>query len=369
MAPDLKSISAAFAIDGEFLSAIPFGSGHINDTYQVVVENTTGPGKFIFQRINHNVFRNVAGLMDNFRRVTDHLRTKLAALPGRDPDRETLSMVPTRTGAAFHVDADGGHWRAYVFVDDACTYNEVRSAEHAFQAAKTFAEFQNLLMDLPHPPLVETIPDFHHTPSRFAKLTAAIAADAVGRAAQAQPEIAFALARAEKTKIVVDLLASGGLPWRVTHNDTKINNVLINNADGRGLCVIDLDTVMPGSIIYDFGDQVRTTTGTAAEDEEDLGKVIFQIDMFEQLVKGYLSVGRAFLTPAEIGLLAFAGRLITFEIGIRFLTDYLEGDVYFKVHKPNHNLYRARTQFEMVRQMEAQADRMEAIVAAAAHAS
>ena len=365
---NLKSVCAAFAIDGDFVGAIPFGTGHINDTYLVDVGNTAGPAKFTFQRINHNVFRNVAGLMDNFRRVTDHLRDKLAAMPGRDPARETLCLVRTHEGAPFHVDEDGGHWRAYVFVDEASTYDEVRNGAHAFEAARTFAEFQKLLMDLPGPSLVETIPDFHHTPSRFGKLEAAIEADSADRASQAQPEIEFALARGASAATVVDMLESGELPWRVTHNDTKINNVLINDADDRGLCVIDLDTVMPGSVIYDFGDQVRTTTGTAAEDEEDLSKVNFQIDMFEQLVNGYLSVGREFLTANEISLLAFAGRLITFEIGIRFLTDYLEGDVYFKVHKNNHNLIRARTQFEMVRQMESLTDRMEAIVAAAAHA-
>jgi hypothetical protein len=362
---NLQAICQAFEIDGDYVMCRPFGSGHINDTYQVAVENTVGPAKFIFQRINHNIFTNVAGLMDNFSRVTSHLREKLAAMPGRDPGRETLSLVPTCDGNTFHVDENGNHWRAYVFVDEARTFDEVQDAAHAFEAAKTFAEFQKLLMDLPEPELVETIPDFHHTPKRFRKLVAAIEADAAGRAALAKPEIEFALARGESTNLVVDMLASGDLPWRVTHNDTKINNVLINNADGRGLCVIDLDTVMPGSVLYDFGDQVRTTTGTAAEDEEDLSKVTFQIDMFEQLVNGYLSVGREFLTANEIKLLAFAGRLITFEIGIRFLTDYLEGDVYFKVHKDNHNLYRARTQFEMVRQMEEQADRMEAIIARA----
>jgi Ser/Thr protein kinase RdoA (MazF antagonist) len=365
-AHDLRAICEAFQVGGDYISCQPFGSGHINDTFQVVVENTVGPAKFTFQRINHNIFTDVAGLMDNFRRVTTHLHGKLSAMPGRDPDRETLSLVPTHDGSAYHVDANGNYWRAYVFVDGARTFDEVRDGAHAFEAARTFGEFQKLLMDMPEPPLVETIPDFHHTPKRFAKLVAAIEADVAGRGALAQPEIDFALARGDSTNTVVDMLASGELPWRVTHNDTKINNVLIDNADSRGLCVIDLDTVMPGSVLYDFGDQVRTTTGTAAEDEEDLAKVTFQLDMFEQLVNGYLSVGRDFLTANEIGLLAFAGRLITFEIGIRFLTDFLEGDVYFKVHKDNHNLYRARTQFEMVRQMEQQAERMEAIVARAA---
>lgn len=365
MEHDLRTVFSAFAIDGDFLAAAPLGNGHINDTFQVAVGHTAGPAKYTFQRINHKVFHDVAGLMENFQRVTAHLRAKLAAMPGREPERETLALVPTRAGTAFHLDANGDPWRAYVYIDKARTYDEVQSPEHAFQAARTFAEFQQLLLDLPAPPLNETIPDFHHTPKRFAKLAAAIAADSAGRAAQARPEIDFALAREKSTATVVDLLASGGIPWRVTHNDTKINNVLINQADGRGLCVIDLDTVMPGSVLYDFGDQVRTTTGTAAEDEQDLTKVNFRIDLFEALVKGYLSVGREFLEPSEIELLAFAGRLITFEIGIRFLTDYLEGDVYFKVHKPNHNLYRARTQFEMVRQMESQAGRMAGIVAAA----
>jgi hypothetical protein len=363
MKHDLKAVVAQFEVPGDFLDAQPYGSGHINDTYLVRMRQDRQAIPWIVQRINHRIFQDVAGLMRNIQRVTEHLRRRLAAMPGSDPARETLTVVPTRAGQAFHRDAGGSFWRAYVFITGARTYDEVQSGAMARQAACAFGTFQKLLMDLPAPPLQETIPNFHHTPSRFAKLEAAIAADGAGRAASCQPEIEFAVARKAMTAVLVQQMAAGVLPSRVTHNDTKINNVMVDDRDGRGVCVIDLDTVMPGTVLYDFGDQVRTTTGTAAEDERDLGNVRFQAGMFEALVRGYLETVRDFLVPAEVDHLAFCGRLITFEIGIRFLTDYLEGDVYFKTHRPAHNLDRCRTQFEMVRQMEQQAETMERAVA------
>ncbi len=363
MKHDLKPVMAQFQVPGEFLDAQPYGSGHINDTYLVRTQTAGGTVPWIVQRINHRIFRDVAGLMRNIRRVTEHLHARLAAIPGSDPSREALTIVPTREGRTHHEDPEGNFWRTYVFITGARTYDEVQSAAMARQAAFAFGRFQKLLMDLPPPPLMETIPDFHHTPSRFARFEAALAADCADRAAACRPEIEFALARKSMTPVLVDLMAAGSLPSRVTHNDTKINNVMIDDRDGRGICVIDLDTVMPGTVLYDFGDQVRTATGTAAEDERDLRKVRFQIEMFEALVRGYLEAARDFLVPAELEHLAFSGRLITFEIGLRFLTDYLEGDVYFKTHRPDHNLDRCRTQFEMVRQMEEQAHAMDRVVA------
>jgi hypothetical protein len=363
MAHDLKAITAAFDLAGSFVDAQPYGSGHINDTYLVRLQQDGAVTPWIFQRINHRIFKNVPALMENIQRVTEHLRRRLLEIPGSNPDRETLTIVPTRAGTVYHQDAAGGFWRAYVFITEARTYDEVQSRGMACEAAKAFGTFQKLLMDLPAPALHETIPLFHHTPDRFAKLEGAVAADRAGRAESCRAEIDFAFARKATTGLLVEHLASGVLPQRVTHNDTKINNVMIDDHDGRGVCVIDLDTVMPGTVLYDFGDEVRTTTGTAAEDEKNLKKVRFQLDMFEALVHGYLDAARDFLVPAEIDQLAFCGRLITFEIGIRFLTDYLDGDVYFKTHRPGHNLDRTRTQFEMVRQMEQRADEMERIVA------
>ncbi len=363
MKHDLKAVVAQFDLAGEFVDAQPYGTGHINDTYLVRLRQGQTVMPWIIQRINHRVFTNVPALMENILRVTEHVRGRLAALPGSDLRRETLTVIPTRAGKAFLEDADGNFWRTYIFITGARTYDEVRGRDMARQAAMAFGRFQKLLMDLPEPTLHETIPFFHHTPDRFARLEAAIAADTAGRAASCRAEIDFALARKASTGVLVDGIAAGRLPLRVTHNDTKINNVMIDDQDGRGVCVIDLDTVMPGTVLYDFGDQIRTTTGTAAEDERDLSKVRFQIDMFEALVEGYLEAARDFLVPAEVEQLAFSGRLITFEIGIRFLTDYLQGDVYFKTHRPGHNLDRARTQFQMVRHMEAQAEAMEGIVA------
>ncbi len=360
---DLSTVAAHFELEGDFDAGEPYGTGHINDTFAVTVRTAAPPARYIFQRVNHRVFGNVPLLMENIRRVTDHIRGGLPA-GNRDAGRETLTIIPTREGADYWQDGGGDYWRVYTFIEGARTYDEVQSRNHAYQAAYAFGTFQKRLLDLPGSPLVETIPDFHHTPARFAKLISALRADSENRAAEAKAEIDFALAREDATRRLVDLIDAGKLPLRVTHNDTKINNVMINDADGRGLCVIDLDTVMPGTVLYDFGDQVRTTTGTAAEDERDLSKVTFQIEMFDALVHGYLDAAREFLTAEELGRLAFCGRLITFEIGIRFLTDFLEGDVYFKTHRPGHNLDRTRTQFEMVRQMEALEEDLEATVAA-----
>lgn len=363
MKHDLRAVIAQFEVPGDFVDAQPYGTGHINDTYLVRMRQTEAVVPWIVQRINHRIFKDVAGLMDNILRVTRHVRGRLGAIPGSDVRRETLTVIPTRAGQPYLQDASGDFWRTYIFITGARTYDEVQGRAMAREAATAFGRFQKLLMDLPAPALHETIPLFHHTPNRFARLEAALATDAATRADSCRAEIEFALARKSTTSILVDAIAAGALPLRVTHNDTKINNVMIDDQDGRGVCVIDLDTVMPGTVLYDFGDEVRTTTGTAAEDERDLQKVRFQIDMFDALVEGYLAAARDFLVPAEIDHLAFSGRLITFEIGIRFLTDYLEGDVYFKTHRPGHNLDRTRTQFAMVRQMEERAAEMDRIVA------
>jgi aminoglycoside phosphotransferase (APT) family kinase protein len=253
-----------------------------------------------------------------------------------------------------HIDADGNFWRAYHFIENARTYDSVQSPAQAFQAAKAFGEFQRMLADLPAPRLHDTIPDFHHTPKRFAALERAIAADVAGRAILAKPEIDFALAR----KSICGVLLDAGLPERVTHNDTKINNVMLDDDTGEGICVIDLDTVMPGLVLYDFGDMVRTATSPGPEDERDLSKVNLQFPLFEALARGYLTSAAGFLTKEEKKHLAFSGKLITFEIGLRFLTDYLSGDTYFKVHREGHNLDRCRTQFKMVASIEQQEEQM-----------
>jgi hypothetical protein len=362
---DALAIAREFSLAGEIVSASPYGSGHINDTYKVDVKSTGGPSRFVLQRINHNVFRRPDELMANVERVCAHAYTKLKKSGAPEAERRTLRLIPTREGKGWHIDAAGNRWRCYHFIEGATGHDVVRSPQQAYAAAKSFGAFQSLLADLPGGRLHETIPDFHHTPSRFARFQQALAQDTHGRAAAAVPEIAFALARAHEVSVVVDALRDGTLPERVTHNDTKLNNVLLDDVTQEGVCVIDLDTVMPGSVLYDFGDLVRTSTSPAAEDETDLAKVRMQFPMFEALIKGYLESAGGFLTPKEKELLPFAGKLITFEIGLRFLTDWLEGDTYFKIKRPTHNLDRARAQFKLVESIEAQLPAMLALVARA----
>jgi len=345
---DVRAIARQFQISGDYMEAAPYGSGHINDTYCVIFDQGGTRVRYIFQRINHNVFKTPGALMENVQRVTTHLAAKACGFS--DTSRRVLTLMPSRDGRAWHVDAGGNHWRAYVFIEKARTYDSVESDKQAFQAAKAFGQFQKLLADLPSPRLHDTIPDFHHTPRRFAALEKAIASDSANRAQLAKPEIEFAL----RHKALCSVLLDGNLPERVTHNDTKFNNVMLDDTTGEGICVIDLDTVMPGLALYDFGDMVRTTTSPAKEDERDLSKVKMQFPMFEALARGYLSTAAEFLTPAEKKLLPVSGKLITFEIGIRFLTDFLAGDVYFKVHREGHNLDRCRTQFKLVESIEQQ---------------
>jgi hypothetical protein len=352
----IGAAARAFEISGEFFEAKPYGSGHINDTYQVFFHEGGASCCHILQRINHNIFKKPVALMENIQRVTAHIATRVADEP--DWRRRVLRLIPARDGRAWHVDAEGNHWRAYHFIKKARTYDAVESTEQAFQAARAFGRFQELLASLPAPRLHDTIPNFHHAPKRFKAFEDAVAADVAGRAIQVKPEIEFVLARQSITGVLLD----ANLPERVTHNDTKFNNVMLDDATGEGICVIDLDTVMPGLAPYDFGDMVRTTTSPAMEDEQDLSKVIMQFPMFEALVRGYLSSAGGFLTKAEKDLLAFSGKLITFELGIRFLTDYLAGDTYFKVHRNGHNLDRCRTQFKLIESIEQQEESMNRLV-------
>ena len=273
-----------------------------------------------------------------------------------------LRLILARDGRAWHVDDEGNHWRAFHLIERAHSYDAVESTDQAYQAGSAFGRFQQLLANLPPPRLHDTIPDFHHAPKRFKALEQAIAADVAGRAFLAKREIDFACAR----EPINGVLLAANLPERVTHNDTKFNNVLLDDETGEGVCVIDLDTVMPGLAPYDFGDMVRTTTSPAMEDERDLSKVEMQFPMFEALARGYLGTAGGFLTKAEKDLLAFSGKLITFELGVRFLTDYLMGDTYFKVHREGHNLDRCRTQFKLIESIEQQEESMNRLVASLA---
>ncbi|MCE5277966.1 MAG: aminoglycoside phosphotransferase family protein [Planctomycetaceae bacterium] len=335
------------------------GSGLIHETYIVTCDDGT---RYILQQINHKVFRNVPAMQENILRVTDHLWRKVQE-EGGDPAREVLTLVPTTEGRSFCRTGGGREtfWRMYRFIEGARTYDAATPAQ-ARQAAAAFGRFQRRLADLPDPPLHETIAGFHHTPSRFEAFMRAAEADAAGRATDAAAEIDFALARQDIVAVLEDLAAAGDLPRRVVHNDTKLNNVLIDDATGRGLCVIDLDTVMPGLSVIDFGDCCRTAAATTAEDDPDASRMGVDLDMFAALAEGYLSEARAFLTGEEIEHLPFAARLITFEQGLRFLTDWLAGDVYYKITRPGHNLDRARAQFKLVREFEDAHETMAAII-------
>ncbi|HEY1786835.1 MAG TPA: aminoglycoside phosphotransferase family protein [Verrucomicrobiae bacterium] len=349
---DIRAVTDRFAIPGEFLNVGPYGNGHINDTYAAVFDQAGTQVRYIIQRVNHNIFKNPVALMENVQRVTSHVGNKVAGQP--DFGRRVLRLIPTREGGSFYRDEQGNHWRVYNFIEKARTYDAVESPKQAFEAAKTFGQFQKLLADLPAPRLHDTIPDFHHTPKRYTTFERAIGADSENRAKLARPEIEFAI----RHKPICGVLLDAKLPERVTHNDTKLNNIMLDDATGEGICVIDLDTVMPGLVLYDFGDMVRTTTSPAKEDERDLSKVTMQFPMFEALVRGYLASASEFLTAPEKQFLAFSAKLITFEIGIRFLTDFLAGDTYFKVHRDGHNLDRCRTQFRLVESIERQEEQM-----------
>jgi hypothetical protein len=353
---DVRSVTGQFQMAGEFLSAVSHGSGHINDTYCVVFDQAGTRTRYILQRINHNIFKRPGLLMENIQRVTAHLAVKAAGQP--DVSRRVLTLIPTREGVSYHHDEEGNYWRAYLFIEKARSFDAVENPRQAFEAAKAYGQFQKLLADLPAPRLHDTIPDFHHTPKRFTALINAIESDEFNRAAEAKKEIDFVL----KHAAITDALIAADLPERVTHNDTKFNNVMLDDETGEGICVVDLDTLMPGLALYDFGDMVRTTTSSTREDERDLARVQMQFPMFEALARGYLAAARGFLTPAEKKLLALSGKLITFEIGMRFLTDFLGGDTYFKVHRNGHNLDRCRTQFKLVESIEQQEEQMNALV-------
>lgn len=346
MRDDLRAVVRAFAIEGEFVSGKRWGSGHINDSYAVVVVARGGPVRYLVQRINDTVFPDPVGLMENMRRVTEHLGRRAG------DERRTLTLVPTRDGGVLHRDPDASWWRAFRFIENTVTFDIVRSAATAREGARAFGAFQRDLLDLPGPRLNETIPGFHHTPGRLAALTAAVEADVAGRVRDAGPEIEFALSRAPLAGALTDAFAAGEIPERVTHGDTKLNNVLFDAESGEGVCVIDLDTVMPGLSLYDFGGLVRTCVSPAAEDERDLAKVVVSREIYEALVAGYTAEMGDTLTPAEHDLLPVAGAVHTYEDGIRFLADYLEGDVYYRVRGPGQNLDRARAQFALLAQLD-----------------
>ena len=355
---DLRLLASNFQIYGDFVDGGYYGSGHINDTYALNFDQAGKRVRYILQRINHNVFPSPPDLMNNIVRVTNHVRKKLALKCEDDLSRRVLTVVPTIDGQDYYLDAEGNHWRIYFFIEKARTYDVLEDIDQAYHAARAFGEFQKMLVDLPQPPLHEIIPGFHNGLMRFDAFTKALEKDEHNRAASAKAEIEFLQSHAEVFGVIPKLVEQGDIPICTTHNDCKINNVMLDDATGEGVCVIDLDTLMPGVALFDFGDMVRTSTSTAAEDETDLSKMTMDMDRFEAICKGYLSSAGEFLNQAERDHLVFAGKMITQIIGTRFLTDYLAGDVYFKTHREGHNLDRCRTQFKLVQSIEEQEDLM-----------
>lgn len=360
--PDLPWIRGRFAIDGQARDVRPVRQGHINDTYLAAFENAGATERYIIQRVNARVFRDVPALMHNLARVCEHV----AARSRQAGDaRRALTLIPGRDGAPFCRDAAGEHWRVFRFIDRTVSREQAESPGQAYQAAYAFGRFQRELSDLPGPRLHETIPNFHHTPLRLAALLESARRDRAGRALEAKRELEFAAARAPLAGVLRDLLRRGAAVERIAHNDAKINNVLFDERSGEAVCVIDLDTVMPGLSLYDFGDLVRSGATTAAEDDPDPSRVALRLDRFEALVNGYVRGAGGLLGDAERAHLAMAGQVITFEQGLRFLADHLDGDVYYKTGRAGQNLDRARNQFALLRSMEVQAAAMEAIQAAA----
>jgi hypothetical protein len=337
-------------------------SGHINDTFRVHVTNHEGSKTYILQKINTYVFREPDKLMENMVRVTSHIAGKLKE-KGMSTRRRVIHLRPKRDGTFCYHNREGEAWRLMDFIGDTHAYDMAQHPGHAYEASKAFGKFQELLSDLSEPDLHITIPDFHNTPVRFIQLEDAIEKNIAGRLQSCRPEVDFAYARRDITPVLTDCIENGTMKNRPTHNDTKINNVLIDKNSGEGICVIDLDTVMPGLPLYDFGDCVRSTTRSGAEDEIDLDEIDMDITLFEAITRGYLESAGNLLSDLEKEKLAFSAKLITFETGIRFLADYLNGDVYYKTSRPAHNLDRARVHFKMIQSMEQQEEQMNAIVA------
>lgn len=349
----LKEICARFNVETTIEG---YGNGHINDTYLC-----EAAPRVILQRINIKVFKNPDEVMENIYNVTEHLKKKIEK-SGGNPDRETLNVIRTKDGKNYYKLDDENYFRMYKFVEDSVSFETVENPVQLYHAGTAFGKFQNMLDDYPADRLYETIVDFHNTPERVKQLQAAISKNAAGRLVAVKEEVNFAIDYAKYASKITDEMAKGTVPLRVTHNDTKLNNVLFDMDTLEGVCVIDLDTVMPGSVLYDFGDALRFGASSGAEDETDLSKIWFDLEKFEQFAKGFLGETAKCLTEKEIELLPMSALLMTYECGIRFLADYLNGDTYFKIHREHHNLDRARTQFKLVKDIESKFDDMKKIV-------
>lgn len=358
----INTICHQFTFDGNFKSAKPYGDGHINDTYLVTyVDTYEEPVHYILQRVNHLIFEDVMALMSNIESVTSYLSDMITEEEQYD-GYEVLTLVPTISGKSYYKDTDGNYWRSYIFVENATGHTFAKTPSMLYEAGKAFGQFQKLLKDYPVKSLHETIKGFHHTVNRYKNFESLIKKDPHNRVQTCLKDIDFVHEHQYLTHLIVDALEDGSVPYRVTHNDTKINNVLLDNVTGIGRCVIDLDTVMPGSALYDYGDALRSCSSTVAEDEEDLSLLKLDFERYDAYTRGFLEKLGSDLTSQEYQLLPYAGMIMTLECGMRFLTDYIDGDHYFKIHKNQHNLIRARNQFKLVQEMEDHLSNLKSII-------
>ena len=358
----LKEIFSRFSADGTFLSGTSFGPGHIHDTYRIITAEK-GCDDYILQRLNSSVFKNIPRLQENIERVTEHLRKKISAIPGSDPVRECLTLIQVKgSQRTYFMDDVHNYWRLFIFIPDHSSYERVDSYRKAFEGGRAIGKFQAMLADLPGDPLYETIPDFHNIVKRLETFHNVIEDDRAGRASSVSVEIKEIISREEEMKQIIRLGEEGRIPLRITHNDTKFNNILFDANSDKALCLIDLDTVMPGYVHYDFGDAIRTASNKADEDCKDLGAVSMDIEVYRAYAEGYLSETRATLNDTEIEYLPLAPKLLTYIMATRFLTDYIDGDSYYKIKYPLHNLQRTRVQLTLLKSMESRYSDMVAII-------
>lgn len=356
MATDkITQILSNFKTEGSVICCKPFGNGHINNTYIVKTNNEGAEKRYILQAINTYVFKNPYAIMENIEKVTNYLREKSLG-------KRILSLVYAKDGHTYHKDSEDNFWRMYDFIDNSICLDYVDNTKDFYECAVAFGNFQRDLCDFPADTLYETIPDFHNTPKRYEAFLEAVDKNLSGRADTVEREIEFVKLRRDFCSVLIDANKEGRLPLKVTHNDTKSNNVMLDKDTRKAICVIDLDTIMPGFSVTDFGDAVRFGASTAAEDEKDLTKVQFDINFFEAYVKGFIKGCEGMLERQEILLLPEGAKMMTLECGMRFLTDYIDGDLYFKTAYPEHNLVRARTQFKLVSDMEQKWDKMKQII-------
>lgn len=351
----------AINFDGEVINIKSFGNGIINDTFLVICKSNKGKEKYILQKINHTIFKNVEKLMDNYCNICNYLKN-IIKQRGGDSERETITVIPTKDGKNFFKDSMDNYWRAIKFIPNTITYDVIESANDFYKVGKAFGKFQNMLLGYDAASLYESIPNFHNTKERFKVFLKAIENNKGNRFDKVREEVNFILERKDDAAILVDMYENNELPLRVTHNDTKISNILMDSITKEGICVIDLDTIMPGLLVYDFGDAIRSGATHALEDEKDLSKVYIDLNFFECFTKGFLEGIHSSITKKEIEMLSMGVKIITLEQGIRFLTDYLDGDIYYKTSYEEQNLYRARTQLKLVKDIELKWDKLKSIV-------